>query len=328
MFKRKTGTKKIVGWIRPIAGLKGPWRLLPAAAAALLGVFLLLGIAGFARTQSFLSRVTDSYIPWTASKEAYQEALAGRFLGRGVVLRIFTIAPKTHYWTIINELKVDIDTIVGCNPYLNSFQAVVGEKIACVDRKGALHYVRGGETLGALSKLYNVPAREIRRFNRLSLSGGFRKGDVLFIPGARPRVMTERMNATYAKRKLFAVPTNGWVASRPFGMRVNPFTGKMAFHKGIDMKAGEGTPIFASADGTVTCAGPASGYGNLIMIDHGNGYTTYYGHCSRIFVHVGQVVKKRTCIGRVGDTGLATVAHLHFEIRSNSRPVDPLKFLW
>ena len=245
-----------------------------------------------------------------------------------MVLKVFTIIPRMHYWKIINEMNVDIDTLIGCNPFLNTFQAVVGEKIACVDRKGALHFVNGDETLDGLSKLYNVPVNEIRRFNRLSFPYGFRKGDILFIPGTRPRIITERMKANYAKRKIFAVPTNGWVASRAFGMRINPFTGKIAFHTGIDMKAGEGAPIFASADGTIICAGPITGYGNLIIIDHQNGYTTYYGHCSRIFVHIGQDVKKRTCIGRVGHTGLATGPHLHFEIRSNCKPVDPLKFLW
>jgi len=300
----------------------------PYAVAAIFAVILAVKAVEIVQTQVFLHHLSDSWIPWKGTTERYFQDLSRRFLGKDVNLRIFTITPGVHYWTIITEMNVDIDTLEGCNPFLNSFQAVIGERIACVDRKGSLHLVTGGETIPGLSRLYNIPASEIRRFNRIPVLAGLKRGDVLFIPGAVPRMMTERMKATYANRKLFAVPTNGWVASRPFGMKINPFTGKMAFHKGIDMKAGEGTPIFAAADGVVVCAGMVSGYGNLIIIDHQNGYCTYYGHCSKIYVHTGQAVKKRACIGRVGDTGLATVAHLHFEIRSNSKPVDPLRFLW
>lgn len=121
-------------------------------------------------------------------------------------------------------------------------------------------------------------------------------------------------------------PTNGWFTSR-FGYRKSPFTGKLVLHKGMDIAAPHGTPIYASADGVVTYAGFESGYGKLISIDHGYGLLTRYGHTSLIIAKVGQKVKRGDVIGRVGDTGRATGPHLHYEVRVNGLPVDPANYI-
>jgi murein DD-endopeptidase MepM/ murein hydrolase activator NlpD len=120
-------------------------------------------------------------------------------------------------------------------------------------------------------------------------------------------------------------PANGWGTST-FGMRKSPFTGKPKMHEGIDIAARTGTPAFATGDGIVSQAETAPGYGKLVVIDHGYGYKTYFAHNSKLFVNVGQRVKRGERIADIGNTGSSTGSHLHYEVRLNGVPVNPKKF--
>ncbi|CAN1212981.1 Peptidase M23 [Tumidithrix helvetica PCC 7403] len=121
-------------------------------------------------------------------------------------------------------------------------------------------------------------------------------------------------------------PTVGEVTS-PFGWRMHPILGYDRFHSGMDFGADYGSMIYASDRGTVIYAGWYGGYGNAVIVDHGNGLTTLYGHCSELFVNEGQTVQKGQPISAVGSTGFSTGPHLHFEVRANGEPVDPAQFL-
>lgn len=121
-------------------------------------------------------------------------------------------------------------------------------------------------------------------------------------------------------------PARGWITSG-FGMRDSPFTGRREMHEGLDIAAATGTPVGASADGIVSLAGAAPGYGKLVVVDHGYGYKTYYGHNSRILVKVGQRVARGERIAEVGNTGSSTGPHLHYEVRLNGLPLNPRKYL-
>jgi len=121
-------------------------------------------------------------------------------------------------------------------------------------------------------------------------------------------------------------PAAGPVTSR-FGMRMHPIFHTMRMHSGIDIGAGYGAPVHAAAAGTVVVAGVITGYGNAIVVDHGNGMATLYGHLSRFAVHRGVRVGVGQTIGAVGNTGNSTGPHLHFEVRINGAPVDPLPYL-
>lgn len=123
---------------------------------------------------------------------------------------------------------------------------------------------------------------------------------------------------------LACVPVTGRITSR-FGAneRVRNHT-----HKGIDIGAAGGTPIYAAAGGTITYSGWESGYGYLVIIDHGNGVETYYGHCSKLYVSKGQQVNAGDKIAAVGSTGNSTGNHLHFEIRLNGAQVNPQKYVY
>ena len=123
-----------------------------------------------------------------------------------------------------------------------------------------------------------------------------------------------------------AWPVSGTITS-PFGMRPNPFGGGVEFHQGLDIAAPMGTTVTAAASGTIISAGWYGGYGNYILIDHGGGMSTGYGHLSQIFVSNGQQVQKGQAIGAVGSTGMSTGPHLHFEVRIGGKPTDPAAYL-
>lgn len=122
-------------------------------------------------------------------------------------------------------------------------------------------------------------------------------------------------------------PVNTGYISSPFGWRIDPFTGRDELHEGIDFAAPMGTPIHAVAAGIVTWAGPRGGYGNMVQIDHGDGYSTRYGHASKILVHVGETVQRGDVIALVGSTGWSTGPHVHFEVLKNGLEINPARFV-
>ncbi len=121
-------------------------------------------------------------------------------------------------------------------------------------------------------------------------------------------------------------PAAGPISSR-FGRRFHPIFHTWRMHTGVDIGAGYGSPVRAAAAGQVVVAGVISGYGNAIVVDHGNGIATLYGHLSRFAAHQGQRVDAGQTLGAVGNTGNSTGPHLHFEVRVNGTPVDPLPYL-
>ncbi|MBL8068473.1 MAG: peptidoglycan DD-metalloendopeptidase family protein [Armatimonadetes bacterium] len=121
----------------------------------------------------------------------------------------------------------------------------------------------------------------------------------------------------------FILPVNGRFSSG-FGYRVHPISGVRKMHTGQDIAAPSGTAIKAAGSGKVITAAYLNGYGNTVVIDHGGGVSTLYGHCSRLFVSVGQTVSQGQKIAAVGSTGYSTGPHLHFEVRINGKPVNPL----
>ena len=146
------------------------------------------------------------------------------------------------------------------------------------------------------------------------------------------RVNVARAQIGQYTRTFTAVPVRKPVSgdvdmSSPFGVRLDPFLGRPAMHTGLDLRGDIGEPARATADGTVRIAGREGGYGNLVEIDHGNGFATRYGHLSEIAVKVGQKVRIGEIIGRIGSTGRSTGPHLHYETRVHGVAVDPQKFL-
>jgi murein DD-endopeptidase MepM/ murein hydrolase activator NlpD len=112
-----------------------------------------------------------------------------------------------------------------------------------------------------------------------------------------------------------------------FGWRVHPIYKTRRFHSGMDLAASTGTPVKAAADGRVLLAGWVSGYGNTVIVDHGGGLSTLYGHNSSITTKAGKLVLQGDIIAKVGSTGVSTGPHLHFEVRQDGTPQDPMRWL-
>lgn len=121
-------------------------------------------------------------------------------------------------------------------------------------------------------------------------------------------------------------PVKGWLTS-DFGYRISPFTGRREMHEGVDISAPVGTPVVASAVGIVAFSGNLAGHGNVVFIEHGHGFATFYGHNSKNVVVEGQRVKRGQVIAFVGATGLATGPHLHFGVQLHGEWVDPRRYI-
>jgi murein DD-endopeptidase MepM/ murein hydrolase activator NlpD len=219
---------------------------------------------------------------------------------------------------------------------VNALAARLGELQAEANRLNALGerltrsgQLAGGEFdfdqpvgVGGVGVTHDMPARDLR--------GGMDQLAAQFkASGAQLSVLESLL----FNRKLEedATPSGMPIAhsyiTSGFGGRADPFGGGAAFHKGIDFHANLGDPVLAVADGVVSYAGVRSGYGNVVEIDHGNGYVTRYAHNSRLLVQVGDLVRSGQQVAKAGSTGRSTGAHVHFEVWANGAVVNPSKFL-
>lgn len=141
------------------------------------------------------------------------------------------------------------------------------------------------------------------------------------------------LEALMAKRKLQSdvflagrPVRSGWMSSN-YGRRTDPFSGRIAFHNGVDFAGKEGSDVVSVAAGVVTWSGERSGYGLMVEVNHSNGFSTRYGHSRENLVKVGDVVKKGQVVALMGSTGRSTGPHVHFEVYKNGRPVDPSTYI-
>jgi murein DD-endopeptidase MepM/ murein hydrolase activator NlpD len=185
----------------------------------------------------------------------------------------------------------------------------------------------GGPTLASRPGLLNAgPAVRRSEEIRVDLNALIRRANLLAssFEEAKDSLAShsQRLAATPS-----IMPTQGWLTSAFSSMREHPILHIARPHEGIDVTAPMGSPIEAPAAGVVTDAGWESGYGNTVTIDHGYGVTTKFAHASKLLVKTGQRVQRGQRIALVGNTGLATGPHLHYEVHVNGRPVDPLKYV-
>jgi murein DD-endopeptidase MepM/ murein hydrolase activator NlpD len=201
------------------------------------------------------------------------------------------------------------------------------------DHRGAVHIVERGETLYHIAQEYSVSVHALMAANAIVNPRELRIGERLVIPGRQGESESEQdfAQASALTRgdpwdvapadRQFAWPVAAGKVSSPFGMRHG------AMHEGIDIDAPIGTPILAADSGTVIFAGRLRGYGNVVIIRHSGNYATVYGHNERILTRVGASVTRGQEIAEMGMTGRATGPNLHFEVRYDNRPQNPLAYL-
>jgi murein DD-endopeptidase MepM/ murein hydrolase activator NlpD len=182
------------------------------------------------------------------------------------------------------------------------------------------HVVARGDTLWAIARHAALSVAALAAVNHLAPAAVLRPGQVLVIPSA------QAAEPSRARRARMLWPTSGKITSR-FGWRIHPIFGTREFHPGVDIATRWGAPVLAARAGIVRFVGWMTGYGRLIIVDHGHGLETFYSHLSAALVADGQHVASGEIIGRIGSTGWSTGPHLLFEVRKNGVPQDPARYL-
>jgi murein DD-endopeptidase MepM/ murein hydrolase activator NlpD len=199
---------------------------------------------------------------------------------------------------------------------------------------GVVHVVQPGQTLWRIARAYDVPLDTIVAANGIADASRVEIGTPVFIPGVRMTLEVEPYPAPIPDPRRSRPVVGATVASFLWpivdGALMRPFGEQRRTHKhaGVDIRGASGDPIVAGRDGTVAFAGPTrSGYGSMVVLDHGDGVQSLYGHARKTLVKPGDAVKRGDTIALVGRTGNATTEHCHFEIRLSNRPVDPMPYL-
>ncbi len=182
---------------------------------------------------------------------------------------------------------------------------------------------RGREVARGPEVAREKPKGPGRRDQLVRVLSGNRDTQFLFVPGA-DFTPDERLSFF---RSLFIFPIKHGIITSYFGMRTDPFTGLFAFHGGIDIEAPIGTNVMASRDGVVSVISRDHEYGNYVVLRHRDGYETLYAHLSKTLVQLNEKVSSGMIIAKVGDTGMSTGPHLHFEVRYHGKAEDPMKVL-
>lgn len=240
----------------------------------------------------------------------------------------YQVQPGETTESIAASFGLQPTTIMWSNPDLEKVPDLlkVGQNLTILPLDGVYHLVVEGDTLESIAEKYKVSASDISEcsFNALSLGPQLRPGSKLIVPGGTKPYEVRKVTA-YAgpaptdasARGSFMWPAGGYISQ-----------GYWYGHRAIDIANAVGVAIVASDGGYVSFSGWTDvGYGYLVVVDHGNGYQTYYAHLSNIFVTEGQVVGAGEIIGAMGSTGNSTGPHLHFEIRYQGYPTNPLIFL-
>lgn len=261
----------------------------------------------------------------------------GLQLGKGVH-RELALAETTRFATLLAQQKQEI---AGLKQQLQLRIDAMAMRIGEVNA----HVIRLDALGKRLTEMADIDSREFD-FDRDPPSGGPEgEGVSAQIPDLSQMLALLERRADLRESQLAALenviltrelkeeihpegrPVSTGYISSYFGERADPFDGLERFHKGVDFAGNLGSDVVAVAAGVVTWAGERSGYGKLIEINHGDGYSTRYAHNERALVAVGQTVKRGEAIALMGSTGHSTGPHVHFEVLHNGRPVDPLSFI-
>ena len=269
-------------------------------------------------------------------------------------VKAYVVAKGDSLWSIANSQNIELDTLVGSNTFKTSARLRPGAVLRIPNQDGIFYVMKKGETVEAVSKRYGVSMNKLRQVNNKIDVATLKNGDEIFLPGARPEGLVEhhdntklaeakKANAKKASAKSEKLqPQKGEVAVKntggfrwpimgrinsPFGWRQHPVTRRRDFHTGIDIKANRNDPIKAAGSGKVVYSGWMGGYGKVLVVEHSNGQSTLYAHCSALLAGKGANVSSGQLIAKIGTTGRSTGPHLHFEVRNGNSPVNPIKYL-
>lgn len=243
--------------------------------------------------------------------------------------QIYQVRSGDSLYKISKKFNQDLAVLRANNPQLGSV-IKKGDKLNIISGNGIFYKVKKGDSLYKISRQYNVKIDDIMNYNKLK-NNSLKTGQSLYLPNPDlkqlKQVVKQQTTTVTKKRNVdFSMPVKWKGVTSPFGRRFHPVLKRYIYHKGVDLKA-QYVPLYASKDGKVTYAGWMSGYGKIVIIKHSGGYETRAAHLNNINVKPGQHVKQGQVIGKTGMTGRVTGPHLHFEIRKNGVPYNPMKYL-
>jgi murein DD-endopeptidase MepM/ murein hydrolase activator NlpD len=220
---------------------------------------------------------------------------------------------KDRYTRLEQVAKERDIQVASLGSLASEVSALYGLKSDPVMVAGATEHLQQAQVNSSLNQLYALKTTALTGAASVGISMGLTKNSTT----------ADWMRANAAPNLW---PVEGQITGS-FGERIDPFNGEGAFHSGVDISAGFGSPVMAPADGVVTFADFMGGYGRAVMVDHGHGISTRYGHLASFAVTGGQVIHRGDTIGYVGLSGRSTGPHLHYEVRINDTPVNPYKYL-
>lgn len=242
-------------------------------------------------------------------------------------LRFAYYKPENYddIYRVANYFQLSVDTIASVNNIFSQYMFDVENTYLIPNCEGIFIDNEGEKTLEIASKNYGLSVDTILFINHLKNKNDISKIEKVFIPLAH---FTKDEKILFLG-SLFRDPLRGkGKLTSNYGTRIDPFSHKPTFHGGIDIAVPIGTNVYPAMPGKVIFAGIKGDYGNLVILEHGYGYETYYGHLSKILVQVGNNVDFDKIIGLTGNTGKTTGSHLHFEIRYNKKKVNPSNLLF
>lgn len=234
---------------------------------------------------------------------------------------VYEVVKGDTLYDISRMFRVPVERVTKTNQ-LSSSLITPGQKLLIPGISVEQEYVvRSGENLSSIAYKFGVSTNDLASYNQISDPNRLRPGQTLTIPQVAVPAMSH-----HRQTLSFSWPVSGRISS-PYGWRIHPISQVRHFHGGIDIAAASGTIIRAAAAGEVTTAGWMGNFGYGVVIDHGGGYTSWYGHSSALLVRVGERVDANQPIAKVGSTGVSTGPHLDFRIKYYGQTVDPNDFL-
>lgn len=226
---------------------------------------------------------------------------------------------------VAGALDVSPEMLMASNRLLSESQLRPGQ-VMYASSDGIVHTIQAGQTLSDIARSYGVQVATLMEANNLRADSTIYAADRILIPGAVPSFWRSAVSLSRGQVVRFIWPLEGPVVSE-FGRREHPVFGVWHHHDGIDIDVPEGTPVHAAASGRVSFYGERPGYGNMLVIEHADGFHSVYGHLLRATVTVGQFVEMGQTVAQSGNTGDSTGPHLHFEIVKGEFSLDPRLYL-
>lgn len=268
----------------------------------------------------FKEDIKNNHATWQKIKKRFEITSVQQL--KKLSIAIYKVRKNDTVFNIAERLGLAADTVISFNSLASDLSLDIGDDILIPNMDGVVLFPDKKVYIKELEKLYSIYPSVLMYINNVDREFIYPKEE-FFIPFAR---MTEEEKG-YFYSKTFLLPLKGAKFTSSYGSRRDPFNHRWTFHGGVDLGVCQGTPVYASSAGAVFYTGKAGNYGKLVVIKHKYGYTSWYGHLSKILVSKGQNVRQGDLLALSGNTGRSTGPHLHFEIRRFNLRKNPMEVL-